>query len=237
MAGPVQSRRARLRAEATQEIKEIALRHMAANGSAAVSLRAIAREMGMTAGAIYSYYDTRDALITALIADVYNALSDFLEAAIDAAPQDALGRLVAYSNAYRDWGIANQEKFRLIYGDPIPDYQLPAGGPAAEAEHRACTILTGVVAAAWPQARRLHGTEDHSWSDYDPDFAELVRGSFPDLPPAAVALALRVWGRLHGLICLEVYGHLRPQVRDPQRLYRAEVAELASFLGLAAYDG
>ncbi|MEV0041402.1 TetR/AcrR family transcriptional regulator, partial [Streptomyces sp. NPDC050804] len=82
MGQPKLSRRERLRAETAAEIKAVALRHMATGGAAAISLRAIARDMGMTAGAIYSYYDTRDALINALITDVYNSLADTLEAAV-----------------------------------------------------------------------------------------------------------------------------------------------------------
>ncbi|MEU8984734.1 TetR/AcrR family transcriptional regulator [Streptomyces sp. NPDC048309] len=234
MADPKPSRRERLRAEAAQEIKTIALKHMAENGTAAVSLRAIAREMGMTAGAIYSYYDTRDDLITALVADVYNSLAETLEAAIAAAPQGPVGQVMAYGQAYRAWAVANPQEFRLVYGDPAPDYQVPACSAAAEAEHRACTALTGVVVAAWPWAQRLHADDHYAWSDYDPEFIKMVRGAFPDLHPAAVALAMRLWGRVHGLVSLEIYGHLRPQVQDPAKLYHSELVDLTHLLGLTA---
>ncbi|GGR66148.1 TetR/AcrR family transcriptional regulator [Streptomyces roseolus] len=237
MADPKPSRRERLRAEAAQEIKAIALKHMAENGTAAVSLRAIAREMGMTAGAIYSYYDTRDALIAALVADVYNSLAHALEEAVAAAPEGPVGQVMAYGQAYRNWAVANPQEFRLVYGDPVPDYQAPVRGPAAEAEHRACTALTGVVVAAWPWARRLHADESYDWDDYDPEFVRTVRSAFPDLHPSAVALAMRLWGRLHGLVSLEIYGHLRPQVQDPARLYQAELVDLTHLLGLTAPVG
>lgn len=62
----------------------------------------------------------------------------------------------------------------------------------------------------------------------------MVQERFPGLPPAAVALALRVWGRLHGLVSLEVYGHLRHQTLDPGKVYRAEMLDLLASLGLAA---
>ncbi|MFF7282312.1 TetR/AcrR family transcriptional regulator [Streptomyces griseorubiginosus] len=234
MADPKPSRRERLRAEAAQEIKTIALKHMAENGTAAVSLRAIAREMGMTAGAIYSYYDTRDDLITALIADVYNSLAQALEEAVAAASEGPVAQVMAYGQAYRSWAVANPQEFRLVYGDPAPDYQVPPCGPAAEAEHRACTALTGVVVTAWPWAQRLHADEHYTWDDYDPEFIKTVRSAFPDLHPAAVALAMRLWGRLHGLVSLEIYGHLRPQVQDPAKLYHAELVDLTHLLGLTA---
>src|SRR5882757_3107610 len=119
-------RRDRLRAETSSEIKSIALTLLSTNGADAVSLRAIAREMGMTAGAIYSYYANRDELITALITDVYGALADVMEAAYETVPAGEPGRRVlAVGQAYRQWALANPEEFRLIYGDPVPGYQPP----------------------------------------------------------------------------------------------------------------
>ncbi|GAB3985013.1 TetR/AcrR family transcriptional regulator [Actinoallomurus acanthiterrae] len=226
------SRRARLRAETTREIKEIALRLMAAGGPDAISLRAIAREMGMTAGAIYSYFATRDDLITTLITDVYTELVDRAEAARDAVPEtDPGGRVVAWAHAVREWALANPEGFRLIYGDPVPGFRPPEGGAAREAHHRACGGLTGLVAAAWPRATALHDG-DYDWSDFDPGLVAEVRRDFPGLPPAAVALALRVWGRMHGLVALEIYGHIGPLASDPATLYRAEMRDLVRSLGL-----
>jgi AcrR family transcriptional regulator len=157
MAGPTQSRRERHREDSARQIRTIALRHMAQNGTAAVSLRAIAREMGMSAGAVYGYYETRDALITALIAEVYDSLADTLERAVAEAGPAPAAQVTAYGRAYRGWALAHPQKFRLVYGDPVPDYRIPAAGPAAEAEHRACTVLTSVVAAAWPWAREWVG--------------------------------------------------------------------------------
>ncbi|MDH6134265.1 AcrR family transcriptional regulator [Kitasatospora sp. MAA4] len=233
MADPKLSRRERLRAETAQEIKTIALAHMAENGTAAVSLRAIARDMGMTAGAIYSYYDTRDKLITALIADVYHSLTDTLEAALAACPGGPAARVLAYAQAYRWWAVANPHQFQLIFGDPVPEYQAPEGGPVAEAEHRACVLLTGLVVDAWPWAAHLHTGDQHDWADYDPVFARLICEAFPGLQPAAASLALRLWGRLHGLVSLEVHGHLGPQIQDSEKLYNCEIVDLIHNLGLA----
>ena len=227
------NRRARLRAEAIQEIKTIALKLLAEGGPDAISLRAIAREMGMTAGALYGYFATRDALITTLIAEVYNGFVATAEASLDAVrADDPGGRLLAWGNSFREWALANPEGFRLIYGDPVPGYQPPEGGPAAEAEHRACMGLTGLVDAAWPQAGPLQSVSGHHWSDFDPALVAEVRKSFPRLPPAGIALAMRVWGRMHGLVALEVYGHLRTLTKDPGKLYRAEMLDLTKSLGL-----
>ncbi|MCJ0873074.1 TetR/AcrR family transcriptional regulator [Streptomyces sp. AP-93] len=235
MGDATHSRRARLRAEATSEIKTIALKHMAAGGPASISLRAIAREMGMTAGAIYSYFGSRDDLITALTADVYDSLANVLEASHRTAPEGgAREKVLAHAHAYRKWAIAHPDEFRLIYGDPVPGYEAPEEGAAQEAEHRLCAALLGLVAAAWPQAAASRKGCDYAWSDFQPGLVAMARESFPELPPAAVALCLRVWSRMHGLLALEVYGHLRHQVLDPEKLYEADMLDLIQSLGLVA---
>ncbi|MFF0772863.1 TetR/AcrR family transcriptional regulator [Nonomuraea wenchangensis] len=228
------SRRDRLRAQTSAEIKTIAFQLMAAGGPDAISLRAIAREMGMTAGAIYSYYATRDDLITTLISDVYTSLVEAAEAARDAVPAaDPGGRILAWAQTLRKWALANPEGFRLVYGDPVPGYRPPDGGPAKEAEQRACTGLTGLVIAAWRQAEPLQpGLRGYAWEDFDAGLVAHLQAEFPGLPPAAVALALRVWGRMHGLVALEIYGHLRALTHEPAAVYRDEISDLIRSLGL-----
>jgi AcrR family transcriptional regulator len=226
------TRRQQLRLDTTAEIKRVALELLASGGPDAIALRAIAREMRMTAGALYSYYATRDDLITALTGDMYTSLVDKTEAARDAHPAEApAARLLAWGEAFREWAVDNPAGFRLVYGDPVHGYRVPEGGAAPEAASRACAGLTGLVAAAWPLKDQA-AEEDYDWDDFDPGLAALVQAKFPDLPPAAVALALRVWGRMHGLVALEAYGHLRSQTKDPARLYRAELRDLARSLGL-----
>ncbi|MEU4349683.1 TetR/AcrR family transcriptional regulator [Streptomyces sp. NPDC023838] len=233
MGQPTLSRRERLRAETAAEIKATALKHMAATGAAALSLRAIARDMGMTAGAIYSYYDTRDALINALITDVYTSLADALEAAHDQVPEhDTARRILAHGHAYRQWAIGHPEEFQLVYGDPVPGYRMPEGSPAGEAELRVCMLLSQLVAAAWPYAAPAHSADEHAWEDFQPDLTHALHQQEPGLSPAALALALRIWGRMHGLVALEVYGHLRTQIVDPAKLYHQELLDLTASLGL-----
>jgi len=233
VSGETVRRRSRLRTETSAEIKAIALKLMAEGGPGAIALRAIAREMGMTAGAIYSYFPTRDDLVTALIGDLYTAVVDAAEAARDALPEDdAGGRITAWAQAVRAWSLANPEGFRLIYGDPVPGYQAPQQGPGKEAELRACTGLTGLVAAAW-EANPALGEGDYQWSDFDPALAAHTQDHYPGLPPAGLALTLRVWGRMHGLMALEIYGHLSPLSRDPEAVYRDEMRDLVASLGLA----
>ncbi|WP_324612843.1 TetR/AcrR family transcriptional regulator [Streptomyces specialis] len=226
------SRRQRLRIETSREIKAIALRQMAEGGPGAISLRGIAREMGMTARAIYSYFPTRNDLITALISGIAASLAEALETASNAVPEtDPGGRLLAWGQALREWALAHPESFRLFYGHPIPGYQPPEDGPVDQTARRVCRELTRLVAAAWPHARHRQ-PEDTSWSDLHPDYVTKIQADLPDVPPAAAALALRVWGRMHGLVALEIDGHIHPVAGNPAALHRAEMLDLVRSLGL-----
>lgn len=222
------NRRERLRAETTAEIKATALELMSSGGPDAISLRAIARSMGMTANAIYGYFATRDELITALINDVYTSLMDTVESSRDALPDnDSAGRILAWAEAFRGWSLSNPEGFRLIYGDAVPGYRRPQAGAAPTAADRACLGLVELAAAA-----DLESTHSYRWSDFDAHLTAMVNETFPDVQPDTVALAVRMWGRMHGLVALEIYGHLAPLVRDPAAVYRDEISDLIRSLRL-----
>jgi AcrR family transcriptional regulator len=130
--------RERARAELSREIKEEARRQLAASGAGGLSLRAVARELGMVSSALYRYYPSRDDLLTALIIDAYNALGAAAEGAIagqagagQAMP--ARARWTAACHAVRGWALANPHEYALIYGSPVPGYRAPEAtiGPAA----------------------------------------------------------------------------------------------------------
>ncbi|MFF4417776.1 TetR/AcrR family transcriptional regulator [Streptosporangium sp. NPDC001559] len=232
--GSTGGRRERLRAETTAEIKQVALKLMATGGPDAITLRAIAREMGMTANAIYGYFATRDDLVTTLINEVYTALADAVDSAwAEAATAHPAGRIQTWARAFRDWALANPEGFRLIYGDPVPGYQAPEGGAAPDAAHRVCTGIAALADTAWPHAEHLYAHSDFQWPDFDDGLLSKVRPAFPDLPPAGVALALRIWGHLHGLVSLEIYGHLHTQTINPDKLFQEELTQLVRSLGIA----
>src|SRR5215203_3165343 len=124
--------RARVRAEMIDEIKAVATRHLH-NDGANLSLRAVARDMGMVSSAVYRYFPSRDELLTALILDAYDALGEAVEvaeAAVDRA--DLRGRWLAACHGARDWALARPAEYALIYGSPVPGYAAPDDtvGPA-----------------------------------------------------------------------------------------------------------
>jgi AcrR family transcriptional regulator len=146
--------RERVRAELTREITEIARRQLATDGAAGLSLRAVAREMGMVSSAIYRYFGSRDELLTTLIIDGYNAVGAAVEKAEAACPrEDHPGRWVAACQAIRAWALAHPHEYALVYGSPVPGYQAPQ--QTIEPASRVAAVLGKIISDAYPAA--THG--------------------------------------------------------------------------------
>ncbi|MCW2605118.1 MAG: putative transcriptional regulator, TetR family, partial [Pseudonocardiales bacterium] len=142
--------RARVREELTREIKDAARRHLGESGPFGLSLRAVAREVGMVSSAVYRYFPSRDALLTALIVDSYNAVGQAVEDAEQAVdPSDLLGRWLAVCTAMRAWAVASPHEYALIFGSPVPGYQAPTDtiDPAARIPLRLIAIAGAAGAA------------------------------------------------------------------------------------------
>src|SRR5439155_24329940 len=139
--------RARVRAELIEEIKNAARRQIATEG-ASLSLRAVARELGMVSSALYRYFASRDDLLTALIIDAYNAMGEASERADEgiADRTDVLGRWLAVARSLRAWALAFPHEYALIYGSPVPGYAAPQDtiGPST----RPVLVLGSILAAA-----------------------------------------------------------------------------------------
>jgi AcrR family transcriptional regulator len=216
------------------EIKAVARAQMAADGTAAVTLRAIAREMGMTAPALYRYFGSRDELVTALVTDAYDALADTMEAAVAAVPAGGHAeRLLAAFAAFRRWSLEHPTEFALIFGSPIPGYQAPeATRPAGE---RYTGLLLRLLAEAHAAGALRRGRpEVRVPPALERQLVAFQRGrqDVADLPVPLLAFALSAWVRLHGVVALEVFGHLRPAVGDAGPLFEQEVGAILRQAGL-----
>jgi AcrR family transcriptional regulator len=156
--------RARARAELTREIKEEARRQVAAEGAQRLSLRAVARELGMVSSAVYRYFPSRDSLLTALIIDAYDALGAAVESADSGQPRsDLRGRWRAICHSVRDWAVARPHEYALIYGSPVPGYRAPQDTIAPAS--RAGLMLGHLLTDAWA-SRAIRGANGAAASDY-----------------------------------------------------------------------
>lgn len=200
--------RQRRRAAATHEILDAAERHIDQHGPAALSLRAVARALGMTVQALYHYFPSREALVTALVTKAYSDLADGVQDAVDTAADDsAVPRLVAATEGYRRWAIAHPERFQLLYGTPLRGYAAPVEGPTTQAVRRMSAILQRELFDGFTPAQLAAADTPALSPALRAHLEGLPLSGLGELPPPATALLLSAWGQLHGLVVLEVFGH------------------------------
>ncbi|WP_212840676.1 TetR/AcrR family transcriptional regulator [Catellatospora sp. IY07-71] len=227
--------RARVRDELTSEIKAIARRQLATEG-ANLSLRAVARELGMVSSAVYRYFPSRDDLLTALIIDCYDELGAAAEAAesvVDRA--DLLGRWLAAGHGIRDWALANPAEYALIYGSPVPGYQAPQAtvGPAARTTDLILTMLADGVAAgtvAVPAA----GTGDPPLSPVlAADLDRIAALACPTVPRELLARGATAWVQLFGALTFELFGRFQNMIEEGRRdFFDRQLRVMAAYVGL-----
>lgn len=201
------NRREKKRIATLDEIRATAWKQIAESGAAALSLRGIAREMGMTAPALYRYYKDRDSLITALLIDAFTAFTTALENGRDAyAAVDHAGRFRAICKSYFEWAMQNPQRYVLMFGTPIPQ-QLFASelGPVAQ---RSFLVLQGVIGEAY-SAGTLRGeiTAVRLPARLRSQYEALKTMGMPYVP-LVTHLALAVWSMMHGVASLYLYQYL-----------------------------
>ncbi|TDE57932.1 TetR/AcrR family transcriptional regulator [Nonomuraea mesophila] len=222
--------RERVRAELTKEITDIARRQLATEGAGGLSLRAVAREMGMVSSAIYRYFPSRDDLLTALIVDGYNALGEAVEQAESARPRDDFpGRWLAACHAVREWAVAHPHEYALIYGSPVPGYQAPQDTIAARV--RDVAAYGRIVSDAW-EAGAITPPADHG-----PEELERDAGSFhelmPGVPDAVIWRAVSAWTALYGWVNFEVFGQFDNVIDHRRTAFEHAMRLAAATIGLA----
>ncbi|GHC83743.1 TetR/AcrR family transcriptional regulator [Streptomyces flavofungini] len=219
--------RERYRAQVRTEIKDHAWGQIASAGASALSLNAIAKQMGMSGPALYRYYASRDELITELIRDGYRSLADTFQAA--AAPG---ADLTALAHALRRWALDHPQRYFLLYGTPVPGYHAPDDTTAISSEIMA-TLLDACVALADSPSERSEVSPATSFAAHLADHRQWA-GDHP-APPAALHRALAFWTRMHGVLSLELAGHFTGMSFDPEQLFAAELdGLLAGGAGLPA---
>ncbi|WP_416985276.1 TetR/AcrR family transcriptional regulator [Streptomyces sp. T028] len=223
-----QGARARARIEVTAAIKEEARRQLAADGAAKLSLRAVARELGMVSSALYRYFPSRDDLLTALIIDAYDSLGERAEAAHAAvAGAEPVRRWVAVCEAVRGWAQTHPHEYALIYGTPVPGYSAPR--TTVPAASRVGLLLIGIVREAH-QTRVLE--VPLLTDELVPEAVRMAGDLAPDLPPGAVAALVAAWAQLYGLVGFELFGQFNRMVEEREPFFRYAVTRLAHGVGL-----
>ncbi|MFC8431388.1 TetR/AcrR family transcriptional regulator [Streptomyces sp. NPDC057253] len=225
-----QGARARARIEVTAAIKDEARRQLAAEGAAKLSLRAVARELGMVSSALYRYFPSRDDLLTALIIDAYDSLGESVERAHEAvAGAGPLERWVTSCEGVRRWALTHPHEYALIYGSPVPGYVAPQ--TTVPAASRVGLLLVGVVRDAHDSPgglAELPPVPEDLRAESDRIAADLA----PDLPSPVAAALVVAWAQLFGLVGFELFGQFNRVVEDREPFFRHAVRQLGRGVGL-----
>jgi AcrR family transcriptional regulator len=202
MSEPAAGPRERYRQQVRAEVQELAWVQIAEAGASALSLKAIAKQLGMTAPALYRYFASRDDLLTGLILSAYRELAELVESIANGVDPPA-ARLAAIAQEVRAWAIGAPHRYLLLYGTPVPGYHAPA-----EATALAVRIFAPILAG------------------FGADFAEPDSGGIDP----GLRQALTFWTRMHGVVSLEVAGHFTGMPFDPAELYAVEIDSLVGNL-------
>ena len=225
--------RERARAEITSEIVRAGREQLATDGAAALSLRGVARELGMVSSAVYRYVASRDELLTLLIIEAYDALGAAVEAAAVPVPgRSPADRFVAAGRAVRAWAVANPHQYALLYGSPVPGYEAPQDtiGPAS----RVTLALVGIVVDA-------HRDGVLRSPDQEPpalpaalrhDLTAVREATGGDLPDESIVVMIAAWTQLFGMVSFELFGQTRNVINAHAELYDATLATMAAMIGL-----
>jgi len=188
-------------------IKETAWKQIAEHGASTLSLRGIARELGITAPAIYNYFSDRDALVTALIIDAYNSFGDWQLDARDSLPvHDLIGRMKAIGLAYRSWAHTYPQRYQLIFGTPIPSYVAPLE-KVFPSSARSISALFSVVESFRATGKLSLASYPTVKDSYIAHF-EMWKTQIGELHPLSLFVAMIIWARVHGIVSLEIQGNL-----------------------------
>ena len=232
--------RSRARAQMRTEILDAAREQLAAEGVGTLSLRGVARDLGMAPSAVYRYFENRDVLLTALIVDAYDALGDAVEHTERAVARgDLAGRWAAIARAVRRWALVNPSLYALVYGSPVPGYAAPPETvvPATRVTQRLAALVQDALAGRDPATGppALDAAAPVS-GGAEQGLAPLVEFLGPGTSPEWAVRALMAWTWLFGAVSFELFGQLNGAVLPEQRaeVFDAEVERAAAWLGLGS---
>jgi AcrR family transcriptional regulator len=188
------------------DIVEEARRQLEAGGPSGISLRAVARAVGMSAPSLYTYFPSLSHLYTELISQSYRDLAAAVEGALRRTSKaDLEARLLAGPRAYRRWSLSHRQQFNLIFFDQISGYQAPPEGPTVEAQTMALRPIAAAYAAACQRTVEELSADDDLLDEF-----------------------LGWWGAFHGLVALEVNHHL--DWRQPNRIFERHLTTSVAHL-------
>jgi AcrR family transcriptional regulator len=245
------TRRDRMRAATMDEITATARRLLVEQGPDAASLRAIAREMGMTAPGLYRYYGSREELIRHVIATIFRELSGDIRRALD---REALGpaaaavyrgtaspaevrqhlarKMVAACREFRRWGLGHKEEFALLFGVPLPGFDDGRFDIAQECALEFAGTFYTLFTELWNASRFPVPGPGEIDERLLAQLGRLRATLHTDVPDGMLLVFLRCWVLLYGAVAMEAFGHLHFALEDPSPMFEYTLGDLARLVGL-----
>jgi AcrR family transcriptional regulator len=221
--------RQRVREAVTADIVAEARRQLAEVGASALSLRAVARNLGMASSAMYRYFASRDELLTALIVEAYDALGDAAEAASKTSDK-AFVRWQAVCRAVRGWALEHPQEYALIYGSPVPGYTAPE---VTLAPGSRIGLLLGSLLADAQSSGQLKPPESTALPrGVASEIRPLAQIAMPGVPLATAALGVLAWAQIFGQINFELFGRFDGLLADPAILFDHAIVTMTCELGI-----
>ncbi len=233
------SRRDRVRAATTDEIKQTARRILVTEGPEAVSLRAIAREMGMTAPALYRYFGSHEELIKHVCADIFTELANDIRTAIKSADTESGGdmttKVLAACWEFRRWSLNHVQEYGLVFATPLPGLHVQRDEITSEGGGQFGNTFFELMLELWrkqpfdvPADDKIDRGLLGQLERYRDGLGDLAAG----LPLGLLLIFLRCWVRLYGIVSLEVFGHLSFALDDGRPMFELMLSEMAPLVGL-----
>jgi AcrR family transcriptional regulator len=239
------SRRDRVRAATTQEIIQTARRLVVEQGPTDVSLRAIAREMGMTAPALYRYFGSHEELLRHVVANIFTDVADHVRTAIHVAGQTSDPRLsdaevmavklIAGCREFRVWALEHVPEFSMIFGSPLPGLEMLNelhGDPTVDCGHQFGQVFLDLFQELYRRRPFAVPADDEIQPGLRDQLAHYRRLVGSELPLGALQTFLRCWVLLYGTVSLEVFGHMRFALQDASQMFELMLSDLAPMIGL-----
>ena len=222
--------RERVRAELTEEIADAARRQLAEVGAAALSLRAVAREVGMVSSAVYRYFPSRDELLTALIVDSYRDLASAAERAVARAGEGPRDIWRAACAAIRTWARRHPQEYALLYGSPVPGYAAPTD--TIEPALRVSMVLMGILSDG--VGAGIIRPQPGDWLDrsVESELARVAQERCPGVAPTVLARGMIAWTELFGAVSFEVFGRLNSVIENRDAWFAHQVLAMSKLVGL-----
>ncbi len=212
-----------------RRIVELGRRHLVTDGAAGLSLRAIARDLGMVSSAVYRYVASRDDLLTLLLVDAYTDLADAVDDAAHAVGGDWRAQLAALAHAVREWAVGQPASWALLYGSPVPGYHAPRERTVGPGTRVVAALFT--VVAAGVDAGDIPSAKDDAPQPLSSDFGNLRAEFGVTVDDGVLTKCLVLWAALVGAVSLEVFGQYGSDtLTDPALAFDTQVAMLTRML-------